>query len=101
MEFQLFRKLYLNAGDQIRGRSTLAYQRRLVHRRVIGIPSEAEHQVVRGDVLERRRVDDAVGAVESPEITGQTVSHIEVAIGELHREVRADAVSDARVERPG
>ena len=61
---QLCRKFYLNAGNQIRGRSIVAYQRRLVHRGVIEIPSDAKHQVVRGARPARGAGAKAAGQVQ-------------------------------------
>src|SRR5256885_10653735 len=83
------------------GRLTLADQWRLIDRRAREIPAHAELEGMRGDALEGRRVDDAVGAVESPEGAGQTVAHFQIAISEFDGEVRRDLVGDARVQRPG
>src|SRR6266704_4312678 len=56
---------------------------------------------MRGKALERRRIDDVVGAVESPEIAGQAVAHIEIAICEFDGEIRRDPVSETCMKRPG
>src|SRR6267378_5612673 len=56
---------------------------------------------MRGKALERRRIDDAVGAVRGPEIAGQAVAHIEIAIGEFDGKIRRDPVSKTGMKRPG
>src|SRR5258705_11185826 len=56
---------------------------------------------MRGKALERRRIDDGVGAVERPEIAGQAVAYIEIAIGEFDGEIRRDLVGKTRMKRPG
>src|SRR5947208_3164423 len=56
---------------------------------------------MRGKAFERRRIDDGVGAVRGPEIAGQAVAHIEIAICEFDGEIRRDPVSKACMKRPG
>src|SRR5712672_3256857 len=56
---------------------------------------------MRGKALERRRIDDGVGAVRGPEIAGQAVAHIEIAIGEFDGKIRRDPVSKTGMKRPG
>ena len=56
---------------------------------------------MRGNVLERRRIVDVVGAVEGLEIAGQAVAQVEIAIGKFDGEVRRDLVGNTRMQRPG
>src|SRR5260370_13892222 len=56
---------------------------------------------MRGKALERRRIDDVVGAVEGLEIAGQAVAHVEITICEFDGEVRRDVVGNTGVQRPG
>src|SRR3954466_14250653 len=86
---------------RIRCGSALAYQGLVVHRRLTEIPAHAQHEVVRRDVLERRWIDDVVGPVEGPEVAGQAVTHVEITVRKLDGEVRADVVSNTRMQRPG
>src|SRR5258708_17422456 len=76
-------------------------QRRHVSGRAVELPAHAHFEIMRGKALECRRVDDAVGAVEAPEIAGQAVAHVEIAIGEFDGEIRRDPVSETCMKRPG
>src|SRR6266566_5939204 len=76
-------------------------QRRHLGRRAVELPAHAHFEIMRGKALERRRIDDVVGAVESPEIAGQAVAHIEIAICEFDGEIRRDPVSETCMKRPG
>src|SRR5258708_11552554 len=56
---------------------------------------------MRAKALERRRINDGVGAVRGPEIAGQAVAHIEIEIGEFDGKIRRDPVSKPGMKRPG
>ena len=56
---------------------------------------------MRGKALERRRIDDGVGAVQGPEIASQAVAHIEITIREFDGKIRRDLVSKTCMKRPG
>src|SRR4051794_31765683 len=57
--------------NEWKSRLTFADQRRRVDRRAAQIPAHAELQIMRGDVLEGRRVVDGVDAIEGAEVAGQ------------------------------
>src|SRR5215216_1811422 len=82
---------------------TFAHQRRRrINLRAGQIPAHAELQVMRGEVLESHRVESVgAAAVEGPEIAGQAVAHVEIAIGEFDGEARRDLVGKTGMRRPG
>ena len=70
---------------------------------LIGIaahPAQPELEIVRGDVLERHRVGDGVGAVEIHDVAADRISETEIAVGELDREIFRDVVFEAGMDGP-
>src|SRR6266403_2691987 len=76
-------------------------QWRHLGRRAVELPAHAHFEIVRGEALERRRIDDGVSTVRGPEIAGQAVAHVEIAIGEFDGKIRRDPVGKTGMKRPG
>src|SRR5262249_39750186 len=87
----------LNLGNEIR--SALGDQRRRrVDRFAVEIPANAESQILRSDVFERRRVVDVVGAVEGLQVAGYPIAHVDIAVSQFDCQTWRDPVSKTCVK---